>query len=49
MEAYYQKRLGTSSFTVGKYYVPSLGGFLIYALMVGLLLAFPGGLFRSRR
>jgi len=34
---------------VGKYYIPSLGAFLIYALMVVLLLVFPGGLFRRRR
>jgi branched-chain amino acid transport system permease protein len=34
---------------VGKYYIPSIGAFLIYALMVVLLLAFPGGLFRRRR
>jgi branched-chain amino acid transport system permease protein len=34
---------------VGKYYIPSVGGFLIYALMVVLLLVFPGGLFRRRR
>jgi branched-chain amino acid transport system permease protein len=29
----------------GKYYVPQLGGFVIYALMVALLIAFPVGLF----
>ncbi|HEU4728888.1 MAG TPA: branched-chain amino acid ABC transporter permease [Kofleriaceae bacterium] len=34
---------------VGKYYFPSAGAFLIYALMVALLLVFPGGLFRRRR
>ncbi|HET7504828.1 MAG TPA: branched-chain amino acid ABC transporter permease [Kofleriaceae bacterium] len=34
---------------VGKYYIPSAGAFLIYALMVVLLLVFPGGLFRRRR
>jgi branched-chain amino acid transport system permease protein len=34
---------------VGKYYIPSIGAFLIYALMVVLLLVFPGGLFRRRR
>jgi branched-chain amino acid transport system permease protein len=34
---------------VGKYYLPSLGAFLIYALMVVLLLVFPGGLIRRRR
>jgi branched-chain amino acid transport system permease protein len=34
---------------IGKYYIPSIGGFLIYALMVILLLAFPHGLFRRGR
>jgi branched-chain amino acid transport system permease protein len=34
---------------VGKYYVPSVGAFLIYALMIGLLLVFPHGLFRRGR
>jgi len=34
---------------VGKYYIPDLGGFLIYGLMVVLLLVFPGGLVRRRR
>jgi branched-chain amino acid transport system permease protein len=34
---------------VGTYYVPQVGGFLIYALMVGLLLVFPHGLFGRRR
>ena len=34
---------------VGKYYVPSIGAFLIYALMVVLLLVFPHGLFRRGR
>lgn len=34
---------------VGKYYLPSIGGFLIYALMVALLLVFPHGLFRRGR
>jgi branched-chain amino acid transport system permease protein len=34
---------------VGTYYVPGVGGFLIYALMVGLLLVFPHGLFGRRR
>ena len=29
----------------GKYYVPQIGGFVIYALMVALLIAFPVGLF----
>jgi len=33
---------------VGKYYIPSIGGFLIYGLMVGLLLVFPHGLFKAR-
>jgi branched-chain amino acid transport system permease protein len=32
----------------GKYYVPQLGAFVIYALMVVLLLAFPQGLVRRR-
>ncbi|HEX7156472.1 MAG TPA: branched-chain amino acid ABC transporter permease [Burkholderiaceae bacterium] len=32
----------------GKYYVPGIGAFVIYALMVALLIAFPGGL-RGRR
>ena len=26
----------------GKYYVPQIGGFIIYALMVVLLISFPG-------
>ena len=34
---------------VGKYYVPSVGAFLIYALMVILLLVFPHGLIRRAR
>jgi len=34
---------------VGKYYVPSAGAFLIYALMVILLLVFPHGLIRRAR
>jgi len=34
---------------VGKYYVPSIGAFLIYALMVILLLVFPHGLYRRGR
>jgi len=34
---------------VGKYYFPSVGGFLIYALMVVLLLVFPHGLIRRGR
>lgn len=33
----------------GKYYVPSLGAFIIYGMMVVLLLLFPGGLRRSAR
>lgn len=33
---------------IGKYYVPQIGAFIIYALMVGLLLAFPAGLFGRR-
>jgi branched-chain amino acid transport system permease protein len=32
----------------GKYYVPGIGAFVIYALMVALLFVFPGGL-RGRR
>lgn len=32
----------------GKYYVPELGGFIIYALMIVLLMLFPAGL-RGRR
>lgn len=32
----------------GKYYVPKLGAFVIYVLMVVLLLAFPGGLIRRK-
>ena len=34
---------------VGKYYIPRVGAFLIYALMVGLLLVYPQGLFGRRR
>jgi len=33
----------------GKYYVPQAGSFVIYALMVALLLLFPGGLRRIAR
>jgi branched-chain amino acid transport system permease protein len=33
----------------GKYYVPQVGAFVIYAAMVLLLLAFPAGLFGRRR
>jgi len=32
----------------GKYYVPRVGAFVIYALMVVLLIAFPAGL-RGKR
>jgi branched-chain amino acid transport system permease protein len=32
----------------GKYYVPQIGGFVIYALMVVLLLLFPAGLYGRR-
>ena len=32
----------------GKYYVPQLGAFVIYAMMVALLLAFPAGLYGRR-
>jgi branched-chain amino acid transport system permease protein len=32
----------------GKYYVPDVGGFVIYALMVVLLIAFPAGLYGRR-
>ncbi len=32
----------------GKYYVPQIGAFVIYALMIVLLLAFPTGLFGRR-
>jgi branched-chain amino acid transport system permease protein len=34
---------------VGKYYIPDIGGFLIYGLMVILLLVFPHGLLRARK
>ena len=33
----------------GKYYVPQLGAFVIYAAMVVLLIAFPAGLYGRRR
>ncbi|HEX4781238.1 MAG TPA: branched-chain amino acid ABC transporter permease [Usitatibacter sp.] len=33
----------------GKYYVPEVGAFVIYAAMVVLLIAFPAGLFGRRR
>jgi len=32
----------------GKYYLPQVGGFVIYALMVVLLLVFPAGLYGRR-
>jgi branched-chain amino acid transport system permease protein len=32
----------------GKYYVPALGGFIIYVLMIVLLLVFPSGLYGRR-
>jgi branched-chain amino acid transport system permease protein len=32
----------------GKYFVPQIGGFVIYALMVALLIAFPAGLYGRR-
>jgi branched-chain amino acid transport system permease protein len=32
----------------GKYYVPQIGSFIIYAAMVGLLIAFPAGLYGRR-
>jgi branched-chain amino acid transport system permease protein len=32
----------------GKYYVPQVGAFVIYALMVMLLILFPAGLVRRR-
>jgi branched-chain amino acid transport system permease protein len=32
----------------GKYYVPQIGGFIIYALMVALLIVFPAGLYGRR-
>jgi len=33
----------------GKYYVPQVGAFVIYAAMIVLLLLFPAGLFGKRR
>jgi branched-chain amino acid transport system permease protein len=33
----------------GKYYVPQLGAFIIYFLMVALMIAFPAGLYGRRR
>ena len=35
--------------TAGKYYLPEVGAFIIYAAMIGLLLAFPHGLPGRRR
>ena len=32
----------------GKYYVPQVGAFVIYFLMVVLLIAFPAGLYGRR-
>jgi branched-chain amino acid transport system permease protein len=32
----------------GKYYVPEVGAFVIYALMVVLLIIFPAGLYGRR-
>ncbi len=32
----------------GKYYVPEIGAFVIYALMVVLLILFPAGLMRRK-
>jgi branched-chain amino acid transport system permease protein len=32
----------------GKYYLPEVGGFVIYALMVVLLILFPAGLYGRR-
>jgi len=40
--------LGVADVT-GKYYVPQLGGFIIYAAMVLLLILFPRGLLHGRR
>ena len=34
---------------VGKYYIPRVGAFLIYGLMIAILLVFPRGLFGRRR
>jgi branched-chain amino acid transport system permease protein len=39
--------LGISD-VAGKYYVPQLGAFLIYLMMVGLLMWRPAGLFGKR-
>lgn len=35
--------------TAGKYYLPEIGAFIIYAAMIALLLAFPQGLMGRRR
>ena len=35
--------------TAGKYYLPEVGAFIIYAAMIALLLAFPHGLLGRRR
>jgi branched-chain amino acid transport system permease protein len=32
----------------GKYYVPQIGSFIIYAAMVTLLIVFPSGLYGRR-
>jgi branched-chain amino acid transport system permease protein len=32
----------------GKYYVPQVGAFIIYTLMVALLIVFPAGLYGRR-
>ena len=32
----------------GKYYVPEIGSFIIYFLMVALMIAFPAGLYGRR-
>jgi branched-chain amino acid transport system permease protein len=34
---------------IGKYYVPDIGGFIIYGLMIILLLIFPHGVLRVRK
>ena len=33
----------------GKYYIPAVGGFIIYSLMVVVLILRPQGLFAARR
>jgi branched-chain amino acid transport system permease protein len=35
--------------TAGKYFLPEIGAFIIYAAMIALLLAFPQGLLGRRR